>query len=308
MSAGEHGGEGDRYLIRRIREGDEEAFRQLVDRFAGRLRAYAARRLGPASADLDDVLQDTFLGIITNIGRLGAVRSLEAYLFSILRNKLVDVARRSPRAHGMSPVPLADGGSQPGVEPSARGTTPSHYVRREETVETRREVLADVLGEHVGALKAERNFRDMKVLELLFACGWKGKDVAAAAATSEPTVTRIKAEAVEKLSRLARRHPRADPSLGDFGPEDDLTGLIGEIWREGMLSCLKRSTLGAHALKVLEPEWEDYTEFHLRTVSCETCAANLEDIRAGEAASRPARERLYASSIGFLRSRQGKRE
>jgi RNA polymerase sigma-70 factor (ECF subfamily) len=299
-------GEADRFLVRRIQENDEEAFRQLVDRFAGRLRAYAARRLGASSADIDDAVQETFLGLILNVARLGRVRSLEAYLFSILRHKMVDLARRSPRGHGLHAVPLADGGSQPGIEPVARGSTPSHYVRQEEAGELRREVLADVLAEHVGTLQQARSFRDLKVLELLFAAGWKGKETAAAAGTSEPTVTRIKAEAIERLGRLVRRHPRGDPSLATFGPEEDPAGILGDVWREDMLSCLKRSTLGNHALGVLEPEWEDYVRFHLETVGCEACAANLEDIRAGEAASRPARDRLFQSSVGFLRGKKGR--
>jgi len=294
-------GEGDRFLVGRIRDGDEDAFRQLVDRYTGRLKAYALRRLGPGSADAEDVLQETFLGLLTNIARLDQVRSLEAYLFSILRHKLIDLSRRSPRAHGLISIPLANGGSRPGVEPAARIGTPSHYARQEEAGALRRRVLADILADTLSGLKAEKKFRDLKILELLFYAGWKGKDVARATGTSEPTVTRTKADAIERLGRLARRHPRADPSLAIFGPEENPESLLSEVWRENLLSCLKRSTLGAFALGVIDPAWKDYVTFHLETASCEACAANLEDIRAGEASSRPARERLFQSSIGFLR-------
>ncbi len=302
-----HQGEGDRFLVGRIREGDEGAFRQLVDRYTGRLKAYAHRRLGPANPDVEDVLQETFLGIITNISRLDQVRSLEAYLFSILRHKLIDLSRRSPKAHGMVSLPLGKTESRPGVEPAAPGGTPSHYVRQEETGSLRRKVLADILADTLMGLKKEKKFRDLKILELTFYSGWKGKEVAQATGASEPTVTRTKAEALDRLSRLAGRHPQADPSLAIFGPEENPESLLSEIWRENLLSCLKRSTLGAFSLGVLDPVWKDYVSFHLDTVRCETCAANLEDLRAGEVTTKPVRERLFTSSIGFLRrSRPGR--
>jgi RNA polymerase sigma-70 factor (ECF subfamily) len=300
---GGRGNEGDRFLLSRIREGDEEAFRQLVERFTGRLKAYALRRLGRSSAEVEDAVQETFLGLLLNLERLKEVRSLEAYLFTILRNKLVDFARRTPKAHGLHLYPLG-GGSEPGVEPVASGERPSHYAQKEEAGSLRRRVLADILEEALGTLKSEKRLRDLKVLELLFYCGKRGKEVAALVGTSEPTVTRIKAEAIERCARLARRHPRSDPSLGDFGPQEETAGLLSEVWRENLLSCLKRSTLGSHALGALEPEWSDYVKFHLETVGCETCAANLEDLRAGEESSRPTGERVFASSVGFLRQKK----
>jgi len=301
---GGHGSEGDRFLLSRIQEGDEEAFRQLVDRFTGRLKAYALRHMGRQSPDVEDVVQEAFLGLLENLDRLESVRSLEAYLFTILRNKIVDFARRSPRAHGLTAMPLGGSGSSPGLDPPARGTTPSHHALAEEAGALRRKVLADILGEALDGLKAEKNFRDLKILELLFFAGLKGKDVAARVGTSEPTVTRTKTEAIDRFGRLARRHPQADPSLAFFGRGEDPAGLLSEIWSENLLSCLKRSTLGGYALGVLEPEWRDYVTFHLETARCETCAANLDDIRAGEAATRPERERVFASSVGFLRKRK----
>ncbi len=48
--------------------------------------------------------------------------------------------------------------------------------------------------------------------------------------------------------------------------------------------------------------WKDFVTFHLETVHCETCAANLQDMQGGGKTITPeARERVFASSIGFLR-------
>jgi RNA polymerase sigma-70 factor (ECF subfamily) len=301
-------GEGDRYLIDRIRAGDSSAYEQLVDRFNGRLLACAARRLSGTGIDPEDAVQDAFVGLLQSLDRLEDVRSLEAYLFRILRNKVADLAGRRPEAHGMQQVPLAAADSESGphgYEPRAPGATPSSYARREEAVDVRNEVLADSLEATIAELKDERSFRDLKILELLFYSSWKNRDIATAVGTSEPTVTRVKAAALEKLARLVRRHPRMDPSLDLFSAEEDASDLIRSTWRENLLSCLKRSTLGAYALGALEEDWRDYADFHLKTARCEVCAANLEDLhreaREGALPAAQRRERLFASSVGFLK-------
>ncbi|MBI4582508.1 MAG: sigma-70 family RNA polymerase sigma factor [Planctomycetes bacterium] len=301
-------GEGDRYLIASIRKGDEAAYRQLLDRYSGRLSAYAARRLAGTGLDAEDAVQETFLGLVQSLDRLEAVRSLEAYLFQILRHKIADLAAKRPEAHGLKRVPLAGEESREGAasyEPIAPGGTPSSYARREEAAEVRHQVLADILAEAIQRLKDEKNFRDLKILELLFFAQRPNREITALVGTSEPTVTRAKAAALERLSRLARQHPRMDPALDFFEDEEKVSGLIRAAWRDNLLSCLKRSTLGASLLGTLEPEWADYVAFHLDVAGCDICAANLADLKSESASIQPAaRERLFASSVGFVRRRR----
>ena len=97
-------GEGDRFLIASIQSGDRDAFRQLVDKFAGRLGAYAARRLSGTGLDAEDAVQETFLGLLQGIGRLAQVRSLEAYLFRILRKGHVREGTRLDGDEGLDPL------------------------------------------------------------------------------------------------------------------------------------------------------------------------------------------------------------
>src|SRR5688572_2801692 len=52
---------------------------------------------------------------------------------------------------------------------------------------------------------------------------------------------------------------------------------VGEIWRRYRLSCLTRSQLGAYLLGTLDPAHAEYVEFHVRTVGCRLCSANLHD-------------------------------
>lgn len=84
---------------------------------------------------------------------------------------------------------------------------------------------------------------------------------------------------------------------------------VGEIWRRERLSCPTRSRLGSYLLGTLDAQLVDYIEFHLDTVGCRICVANVEDLRAAAAsaaedAERSQRRRRYfESSAGQLSRR-----
>jgi hypothetical protein len=79
---------------------------------------------------------------------------------------------------------------------------------------------------------------------------------------------------------------------------------IGAIWRRHRLSCPDRNQLGSYQLQVLEPEDQDYVEFHLNTIGCPFCQANLADLRSQqqepEPQSRQRRQRIFESSHSYL--------
>jgi Putative zinc-finger len=81
---------------------------------------------------------------------------------------------------------------------------------------------------------------------------------------------------------------------------------IGAIWRRNRLTCPSRDLLGNHLLQVLDREQHAYIEFHLQTVGCAFCLANLADLQAltkdppGKAQKR--RRRFFESSAGLLRA------
>src|SRR5262249_51671623 len=54
---------------------------------------------------------------------------------------------------------------------------------------------------------------------------------------------------------------------------------VGAIWRRHRLSCPTREQLGNFVLQVLDAEVEDYITFHIRTVGCPFCDANLADLQ-----------------------------
>ena len=81
---------------------------------------------------------------------------------------------------------------------------------------------------------------------------------------------------------------------------------VGEIWRRGRLSCPSRHQLGSFLLGALPGELADYITFHLETVGCRYCNANLDDLReadkqsSNETAQR--RQKYFQSSAGYVRN------
>ncbi len=80
---------------------------------------------------------------------------------------------------------------------------------------------------------------------------------------------------------------------------------IGAIWRRQRLSCPGREQLGSYLLQALESDLQDYIDFHLKTVACPFCQANLADLQAlqqeAEPQVRQRRQRIFDSSAGYLK-------
>jgi hypothetical protein len=79
---------------------------------------------------------------------------------------------------------------------------------------------------------------------------------------------------------------------------------VGAIWRRHRLSCPGREQLGSFVLGVLGDDEQDYIEFHLKTIGCAFCQANLTDLedQQKEAANHvhKRRKRYFQSSAGLL--------
>lgn len=83
---------------------------------------------------------------------------------------------------------------------------------------------------------------------------------------------------------------------------------VGAIWRRQRLSCPSREQLGSYLLGVLESDAHDYLEFHLRTIGCAFCQANLADLQAQNQEATPhvreRRKRVFDSSAGLLKAKK----
>lgn len=79
---------------------------------------------------------------------------------------------------------------------------------------------------------------------------------------------------------------------------------VGAIWRRHRLSCPPREQLGSFLLGVLDDDEQRYIEFHLRTIGCAYCQANLTDLQDRQKEAEPQvqkrRRRYFQSSAGLL--------
>jgi hypothetical protein len=81
---------------------------------------------------------------------------------------------------------------------------------------------------------------------------------------------------------------------------------IGAIWRRARLSCPTRAELGQYVLGTLPKENSDYIQFHLETIGCRYCQANLADLQAASRQDEvpdQRRRRYFQTSAGYLRSK-----
>jgi RNA polymerase sigma factor (sigma-70 family) len=292
------GANADQFLVEQIREGNERAWRQLIDRFTGRLLAFARARTASLS-DAEDLVQETFVGFLQSLGHYDPARSLETYLFTILRYKLYDLLRQ--RKATVLSEPSDDEGWWDHIAPGST-ETPSGIAAQAEAQHQQEHLLATVLKQLINELRDRNAFGDLQVIELIFFAGKRNLDIAELLDIDQKAVAGIKFRAIQKLQKYLGQR---DAALLACLDETSADVTVARVWREARLTCLKRSTLGSYLLGVLDEPWRGYTQFHLDVVGCPMCVANLADLEAEEEDWAPAdAERMFASSVGFLRRTQ----
>ena len=93
-------------LIAQLRAGDEAAFGTLVDRYHDALRRFA-RSYVATDAAADEVVQDTWVGVLRGIDRFEQRSSLKTWIFRILMN-----IARTRGARDKRSLPFASLGSE----------------------------------------------------------------------------------------------------------------------------------------------------------------------------------------------------
>lgn len=154
----------DRELVARLQDCDEAAFATLIDRHAAALRRTALAFVSnPASAD--EVVQDTWLAVVTGLPAFQGRSSIKTWIFQILINRARSRGAREART---VPVPELDD-----VDDAAEHDTPKHRVLRKELAATLEAALRDLPD------------RQRAVVVLRDALGWSGDEVCDLLALSE---------------------------------------------------------------------------------------------------------------------------
>jgi RNA polymerase sigma-70 factor (ECF subfamily) len=170
--------EADESLPRRLREGDEQAFAALVERYHPAMLRLALSFV-PSLAVAEEVVQDTWLAVLRGLHRFEERSSLRTWLFTILVNRARTTGVREARS-----VPVADAG--PAVDAARFGPTGTWAVPPEHWIEEAEDrVDAVKLGELLRAGLGELPPRQREVVLLRDVEGLTSAEVCDVLAISE---------------------------------------------------------------------------------------------------------------------------
>lgn len=80
----------DEELVSEYKNGDAEAFNELVRRYKNRLTSFLGGK-----ADAKDLVQETFRKVFKNMGSFNERRSFKAWVFKIAKNCSIDAGRKA---------------------------------------------------------------------------------------------------------------------------------------------------------------------------------------------------------------------
>jgi len=188
-------------MVSRIRQGEAEAWSELIDRYEGRLLAYVEGRIRRRAA-AEDVVQETFIGFLASLPNFDRRRPLEGYLFSIAAHKLTDYLRREGRRPTLPLIPPRSDVS--GWEPAGAARPASSIARSAERRRFEEKALAEAVAAQIDHFRRHGQWERLQCVELLFVRGRTNKETAAKLRISEQTVANYKFEFVAKLRKAVR--------------------------------------------------------------------------------------------------------
>src|ERR1044071_2776299 len=107
----------DRELVKRLRDGDESAFMELIDRY-GAMMLRVAQMYVRDRATAEEVVQETWLAVLNGIDRFEERSSLKTWIFRILTNRAKTRGEREGRTLPFSALAdAAEKQAEPAVDP-----------------------------------------------------------------------------------------------------------------------------------------------------------------------------------------------
>lgn len=294
----------EQVLLDQIRLGAEDAWAQLIDRYQGRLETFARARLGQKH-DCDDIVQETFIAFLRALPRFRGECNLETYLFTLLRRKIIDSYRRKAARHVCLIQDMYSSGA-PEEGPSdaldcfeAGSPAVSWYARNEEQTDRQEAALEQALHDLVNGYKKSLSLLELKVVEAVFYGHLSNADTAQLLDVTANRVGVLKHRCIKQIRSSIDQTGTVIDSDGTV-----LESMLTDVWQSSRLSCPKRNTVGAFLLNTLDKDWHEYVDFHLNTLGCHFCRANLEDLQRQNAENNNPRSlhvRIMESTIGFLK-------
>lgn len=137
----------DGELLALYQKGDEEAFKEIVNRYKNPLYGFLRRFLNQQDL-VEDVFQDTFLQLYISKDSFDQGRPLRPWLFTIAANKAKDALRKIQRHSSVSLGAIADTGDATVDDVvnllKSYEITPDQEVSEDETKEQVRAIIAEM--------------------------------------------------------------------------------------------------------------------------------------------------------------------
>ena len=160
----------DRELVARLRAGEEQAFVLLVERHHAAM-LHLARSFVSSTAIAEEVVQDTWLGVLRGIEGFAGRSSFKTWLLRILVNRARSTGVREGRS-----IPIGDAG--PAVDASrfdasgAWSSPPQHWV-----ADAEERLLAESLAQRIQDTLQQLPQRQREVVVLRDVDGLSGQEV-----------------------------------------------------------------------------------------------------------------------------------
>ena len=186
----------ERDVVRRVRDGDSDAYRLLVERYQARIHRLVGRLLGPDHGDVDDVVQEVFVKAFFSLGKFREDAMFGTWITRIAINRARDELKKQSGRVSLD--------AEPGEE-AVRGlrdllsTVDSHDDEKDETAET-------AVGELVTRTVARLPERFRVVVTLKDMEGHSYQEVGQILNCSVGTVKSRHARARERLRKLLAPH------------------------------------------------------------------------------------------------------
>lgn len=212
MSDGVAGYPDEQRLIAALRGGDRQAFERIVDEWSPALLRTALAYV-PSRAVAEEVVQDTWLGVLQGLGRFEGRSALRTWVFQILLNNARTRGQRERRTIPFSSMLRRDrnGSGGPSVDPSRfqgrRGEQPGAWARPPADWESPAAKLATAearlaMLQAIAALPA----RQREVLTLRDIQGWGAEETCNALDLTESNQRVLLHRARAKVREALERH------------------------------------------------------------------------------------------------------
>ncbi len=137
----------DAQLLLLFRQGDEDAFREIVNRYKNSLYSFLRRFVNQQDI-VEDIFQETFLQLFTSRDSFDTEKPLRPWLFTIAANKAKDALRKIQRNSALSIGAMADAGDISVDEVinilDSYNTTPDQEVSSNETSARVRQIINEM--------------------------------------------------------------------------------------------------------------------------------------------------------------------